>query len=120
VIARRAQNVSLRVMSGQLHNRGVVYLGPGRVEVQGIAYPKLYLDAQKRPCEHGVILKVIGSCICGSDVHMFRGRTTAQAGIVFGHEITGEVIERGRDVEFIAVGSIVSIPFNSECRSAAL
>lgn len=40
------------------------------VAVEDIGAPKLYLDEQKRPCEHGVIVKVIASCICGSDLHM--------------------------------------------------
>lgn len=53
--------------------------------------------------------------VCGSDVHMYRGRTTAQPGIVFGHEITGEVVEKGRDVEFVRVGDLVSVPFNIAC-----
>jgi glutathione-independent formaldehyde dehydrogenase len=46
---------------------------------------------------------------------MVRGRTTAPKGLVLGHEITGEVIEVGRDVEFIKVGDIVSVPFNIAC-----
>lgn len=94
-------------------NRGVVYLKPGVVEVQDIDYPKLALGARK--CEHGVILKIVATNICGSDQHMVRGRTTAEAGLVLGHEITGEVIEAGRDVEFIKVGDIVSVPFNIAC-----
>ncbi len=94
-------------------NRGVVYIGPGKVEVQSIDYPKLALGSRK--CDHGVILKVISTNICGSDQHMIRGRTTAPAGLVLGHEITGEVIEAGRDVEFIKVGDIVSVPFNVAC-----
>ena len=57
-----------------------------------------------RKCEHGVILKVVSTNICGSDQHMVRGRTTAPPGLVLGHEITGEVIECGRDVEFIKRG----------------
>jgi glutathione-independent formaldehyde dehydrogenase len=96
-------------------NRGVVYVKPGLVEVQSIAYPKLELLDQKRKCEHGVILKVICTNICGSDQHMVRGRTTAQEGLVLGHEITGEVIETGRDVEYIKKGDIVSVPFNIAC-----
>ncbi len=94
-------------------NHGVVYLGPGKVEVQAIDYPKLALGSRK--CEHGVILKVVSTNICGSDQHMVRGRTTAQPGLVLGHEITGEVIEAGRDVEFIKVGDLCSVPFNSAC-----
>jgi threonine dehydrogenase-like Zn-dependent dehydrogenase len=46
-----------------------------------------------------VILKVLSTNICGSDQHMVRGRTTAPSGLVLGHEITGEVIELGSDVE---------------------
>ncbi len=94
-------------------NRGVAYMAPGKVEIQGIDFPKLALGSRK--CEHGVILKVVTTNICGSDQHMVRGRTTAPAGLILGHEITGEVIEAGRDVEFIKVGDIVSVPFNIAC-----
>ena len=34
---------------------------------------------------------------------------------MLGHEITGEVIEAGRDVEFVKVGDLVSVPFNIAC-----
>jgi glutathione-independent formaldehyde dehydrogenase len=46
---------------------------------------------------------------------MVRGRTTAPEGLVLGHEITGEVAEKGPDVEFLEVGDIVSVPFNIAC-----
>ncbi|RAU17684.1 formaldehyde dehydrogenase, glutathione-independent [Nitrincola tibetensis] len=94
-------------------NRGVVYTGPGEVEVRSIAFPELSIG--KRQCQHGVILKVLTTNICGSDQHMVRGRTTAPSGLVLGHEITGEIIECGRDVEFLKVGDIVSVPFNIAC-----
>jgi glutathione-independent formaldehyde dehydrogenase len=96
-------------------NRCVVYMGPGNVEIHDIGYPKLELPEQNRKCEHGVILRVVSSNICGSDQHMVRGRTTAPHGQTLGHEITGEVIEAGRDVEFIKVGDLVSVPFNIAC-----
>ncbi|EGF28051.1 formaldehyde dehydrogenase, glutathione-independent [Rhodopirellula baltica] len=98
-------------------NKGVVYLGAGKVDVQSIDDPKLELSyrGKTRQCHHGVILKVISTNICGSDQHMVRGRTTAPAGMVLGHEITGEVIEVGRDVEFIKKGDICSVPFNIAC-----
>ena len=95
-------------------NRGVVYLGPGKVEVQSIDYPKLQ-DPKGKKAEHAVILKIVTTNICGSDQHMVRGRTTAPAGLVLGHEITGEIIERGRDVEFLNVGDLVTVPFNIAC-----
>ncbi|MEA2308077.1 MAG: glutathione-independent formaldehyde dehydrogenase, partial [Thermoleophilaceae bacterium] len=66
-------------------NRGVVYLGEGKVEVQDIDFPKLELapgpgvpkENEGRKAEHGVILKIVSTNICGSDQHMVRGRTTA-------------------------------------------
>ncbi|MFD4525358.1 formaldehyde dehydrogenase, glutathione-independent [Streptomyces sp. NPDC058470] len=104
-------------------NRAVAYLKPGAVEVRTIDHPTLELqdgpgvapDNIGRTCRHGVILKVLASNICGSDQHMVRGRTTAPEGLVLGHEITGEVLERGPDVEFVEVGDIVSVPFNIAC-----
>jgi glutathione-independent formaldehyde dehydrogenase len=96
-------------------NRGVAYLGPGEVALHDIDFPKLELDEQKRKCEHGVILKIVTTNICGSDQHMVRGRTTAPEGLILGHEITGEVIEIGRDVECLSKGDIVSVPFNIAC-----
>jgi glutathione-independent formaldehyde dehydrogenase len=104
-------------------NRGVAYIGPGKVEVQSIDYPKLELQDGPgvnpanvgRKCNHGVILKVVTSNICGSDQHMVRGRTTAPENLVLGHEILGEVVEAGPDVEFIEEGDLVSVPFNIAC-----
>ena len=95
-------------------NRGVVYLGPGKIEVRSIDYPKMQ-NPQGEPIEHAVILEVASTNICGSDQHMVRGRTTAPKGLVLGHEITGEIVEKGKDVEFLNVGDLVSVPFNVAC-----
>jgi len=95
-------------------NRGVVFLGQNKVEVQSIDFPKLQNPAGKK-IGHGVILKVVSTNICGSDQHMVRGRTTAPTGMVLGHEITGEVIEVGSDVEYIKVGDLCTVPFNVAC-----
>ncbi len=81
-------------------------MGPGEVEVQTIDFPSFTLQAGPgvpeenvgRECHHGVILRIVSTNICGSDQHMVRGRTTAPVGQTLGHEITGEVIEAGRDV----------------------
>eukprot|EP01116_Phalansterium_solitarium_P022965 TRINITY_DN7805_c0_g1_i2.p1 TRINITY_DN7805_c0_g1~~TRINITY_DN7805_c0_g1_i2.p1 ORF type:complete len:418 (+),score=111.84 TRINITY_DN7805_c0_g1_i2:53-1255(+) len=96
-------------------NRGVAYKGPGQVEVVSIPYPTLYQEEQRRKCDHGAIIKCVATNICGSDQHMVRGRTTAPVGLILGHEITGEVVEVGRDVENIKVGDLVSVPFNIAC-----
>ena len=54
--------------------------------------------------------------ICGSDQHMVRGRTSLPGGyMVLGHEITGEIVEVGRDVEFMKEGDLCSVPFNIAC-----
>jgi glutathione-independent formaldehyde dehydrogenase len=95
-------------------NRGVAYLSPGKVEVQSIDFPKLH-NPQGKKIDHGVILKIVTTNICGSDQHMVRGRTTAPPGLVLGHEITGEIIEKGSDVEFLNTGDLVTVPFNIAC-----
>ncbi|WP_159620387.1 formaldehyde dehydrogenase, glutathione-independent [Arthrobacter zhaoguopingii] len=104
-------------------NRAVAYKGPGKVEVIDTEYPTFELKDGPgvnpanvgRAVHHGVILKTVATNICGSDQHMVRGRTTAPVDLVLGHEITGEVVEVGRDVEFIKQGDIVSVPFNIAC-----
>jgi glutathione-independent formaldehyde dehydrogenase len=104
-------------------NRGVAYIEPGKVEVQDIDFPGFELKdgpgvnpanvGRKTP--HGAILRIVSTNICGSDQHMVRGRTTAPPGLILGHEITGEVIETGPDVEFIEEGDLCSVPFNIAC-----
>ncbi|PPG36055.1 formaldehyde dehydrogenase, glutathione-independent [Rathayibacter sp. AY2B5] len=107
-------------MSG---NRAVAYKSPGVVEVIDIDYPTFELKDGPgvnpanigRKLPHGAILRTVSTNICGSDQHMVRGRTTAPSDLVLGHEITGEVVEVGPDVEFVKVGDIVSVPFNIAC-----
>ncbi|MBV9281178.1 MAG: formaldehyde dehydrogenase, glutathione-independent [Chloroflexi bacterium] len=101
-------------------NRCVIYEGPGTVKVETIDYPKLEVPAEDnlqndKKANHGVIMRVVATNICGSDQHMVRGRTTAPPGQTLGHEITGEVIELGSDVEFLEKGDICSVPFNIAC-----
>ncbi|MGW0160267.1 formaldehyde dehydrogenase, glutathione-independent [Mycobacterium sp. NPDC003323] len=103
-------------------NRIVVYKGPGQVAVETQPYPKLEVPAEvadamgmSRKADHGVILKCVSTNICGSDQHMVRGRTTAPVGQTLGHEITGEIVEKGSDVQFLEVGDICSVPFNIAC-----
>ncbi len=102
-------------------NRGVAYLRPGEVAIQSIPYPKLRMPKSEtdpfggKDAPHGVILKVVTTNICGSDQHMVRGRTTAPPGLILGHEITGQIIEKGSDVEMVEVGDICTVPFNIAC-----
>ncbi len=107
-------------MSG---NRAVAYKEPGKVEVIDTEYPTFELADGPgvnpanvgRKVPHGAIIRTVATNICGSDQHMVRGRTTAPANLVLGHEITGEVVEVGPGVEFVKVGDIVSVPFNISC-----
>ena len=103
-------------------NRIVVYKGPGEVEVESIDYPKLEVPADvasamgmHQRADHGVILRVVSTNICGSDQHMVRGRTTAPVGQTLGHEITGEIVELGSDVQFLKEGDLCTVPFNIAC-----
>src|SRR5260370_33446015 len=99
------------IMAG---NRAVAYMGPKKLEIQNLDYPKL-VDPRGKKCEHGVILKLVVTNICGSDQHIYRGRFPAPSGMILGHENTGEVVEVGRDVEFLKTGDLVSVPFNVSC-----
>ena len=104
-------------------NRAVAYEGPGVVKVIDTDYPDFELHDGPgvnpanvgRKIPHGAILRTVATNICGSDQHMVRGRTTAPAGLVLGHEITGEVVDVGPGVEFIKVGDLCSVPFNISC-----
>ena len=95
-------------------NRAVVFNGPHDMRVESLDFPKLVMpNGQKAP--HGAILKIIATNICGSDLHIYRGSFPVPQGMVMGHEMTGEVIEIGADVEFLRKGDLVSVPFNVAC-----
>ena len=78
-------------------NRGVAYMGTGKVEVQDIDFPTFELkdgpgvnpDNVGRKLPHAAILKVVSTNICGSDQHMVRGRTTAPECLIGGPSING-------------------------------
>jgi glutathione-independent formaldehyde dehydrogenase len=88
--------------------RAVVYRKPFEVAVEDVPEPKL---------EHpnDVLVRITSSCICGSDLHMYEGRTAAEPGIVFGHENLGVVEEAGPGVAALQAGDRVVMPFNVAC-----
>ncbi|KAJ7776020.1 hypothetical protein DFH07DRAFT_73880 [Mycena maculata] len=88
--------------------RAVVYDKAFSVSVREVEKPKIL-----HPDD--IIVKVTTSCICGSDLHMYEGRTAAQAGIVFGHENMGIVDEVGGGVTLLKKGDRVVMPFNVAC-----
>ena len=87
---------------------GVVYKGPNEVAVEEVPEPELETP-------NDIVIDVTSTCICGSDLHMYEGRTAADPGIVFGHEAMGIVDAVGEGVTSLAVGDRVSIPFNVAC-----
>jgi glutathione-independent formaldehyde dehydrogenase len=88
--------------------KAVIYNGPNKVSVTNVPDPEL-----ERPTD--VIIKITSTNICGSDLHMYEGRTSFEKGKVFGHENLGEVIEVGNAVDRIKVGDRVCVPFNVAC-----
>ena len=88
--------------------RAVVYNGPHDVSVSKVPDPKI-----ERPTD--VIVRMTATNICGSDLHMYDGRTSFEKGRVFGHENMGQVIEVGSGVDRVRKGDWVCLPFNVAC-----
>lgn len=98
----------------QSGNRIVTFEKPMEMKVNTFKFPEL-ITPQGKKAPHGAILKIVTTNICGSDLHIYRGSFEVPKGMTMGHEMTGEVIEVGSDVEFIKKGDIVSVPFNVGC-----
>jgi glutathione-independent formaldehyde dehydrogenase len=88
--------------------RAVVYNGPRSISVAEVEDARI-----ERP--NDVVVRITSTNICGSDLHMYEGRTDFEPGRVFGHENLGQVVEVGSGVERIKVGDWVCIPFNVAC-----
>ena len=88
--------------------KALVYNGPHDVSVSDVPDARI-----ERP--NDVLVKITATNICGSDLHMYEGRTDFEQGRVFGHENVGEVVEVGDGVDKVAVGDMVSAPFNVSC-----
>ncbi len=88
--------------------RALVYHGPESVSVDEVDDARI-----ERPTD--VLVKITTTNICGSDLHMYEGRTSVEEGKVLGHENLGEVVEVGGGVERIKVGDKICLPFNIAC-----
>lgn len=88
--------------------RALVYNGPRDVEIQDMPDPKI-----KHP--NDVLVKITTTNICGSDLHMYEGRTDLESGKIIGHENLGVIIECGPAVASLEIGDRVCIPFNASC-----
>src|SRR5581483_2462176 len=88
--------------------KAVVYNGPRDVKVKDVPDPRI-----EQPQD--VLVRTTATNICGSDLHMYEGRTDMEPGRVLGHENLGQVIEVGPAVVRIKVGDWVCLPFNIGC-----
>jgi len=86
----------------------VVYQGPHDVAVEEVDEPTI-------EHENDVVIDITTTAICGSDLHMYEGRTSAEEGIVFGHENMGTVTEVGDAVSTLEEGDRIVAPFNVAC-----
>jgi len=88
--------------------KALVYNGPRKVAVENV--PDAVVERAT-----DVLVKITSTNICGSDLHMYEGRTDMEAGRILGHENLGVVIEVGAAVDRIKVGDRVCLPFNVGC-----
>ena len=88
--------------------KAVVYQGTRDVRIMDMPDAKI-----ERPTD--VLVKITTTNICGSDLHMYEGRTNMEKGRILGHENMGKVIEIGKAVDRIKVGDHVCLPFNIGC-----
>ncbi len=88
--------------------KALVYHGPKKVSVDTVPDAKIEKQTD-------VLIKLTTTNICGSDLHMYEGRTDVAVGKILGHENMGEVIEAGSAVDRVKVGDKVVLPFNIGC-----
>ncbi len=88
--------------------KALVYKGPRDVAVQDV--PDAAIERAT-----DVLVKITSTNICGSDLHMYEGRTDMEPGRILGHENLGVVIEVGAAVDRVKVGDRVCLPFNIGC-----
>lgn len=88
--------------------KAVVYKGPKQVAVETVENPRI-----EQPAD--VILRITSSALCGSDLHMYDGRTAASPGLVLGHEPLGIVEEVGSAVTSVKKGDRVFVPAHVCC-----
>jgi glutathione-independent formaldehyde dehydrogenase len=88
--------------------KALVYNGARDVSISEVDDPAIELPGD-------VIVKLTTTNICGSDLHMYEGRTEMEEGRVLGHENLGEIVEVGKGVERVKQGDLVCLPFNIGC-----
>ncbi|MGE4484491.1 MAG: zinc-binding dehydrogenase [Oscillospiraceae bacterium] len=88
--------------------------GVGLVEVRDVPRPKLQADSD-------VIIKITGSGICGTDIHIFRDEFPYWPPVIIGHEFVGVVEEVGKKVTNVKIGDrVVGEPHTLACGTCEL
>ncbi|SCG73243.1 glutathione-independent formaldehyde dehydrogenase [Micromonospora inositola] len=93
--------------------RAVVYQGVRNVEVREV--PDATLQA-----ETDALVRITSTALCGTDLHMYDGRTGAEPGLVFGHEPLGVVERVGSAVQTLRPGTRVVVPTHLFCGTCAM
>lgn len=89
--------------------QALTYHGRKDVRVETVPDPVLAADDD-------LILRVTATAICGSDLHLYRGKIPdLHSGDVLGHEFMGVVEEVGAGVTQVRPGDRVVIPFVIAC-----
>lgn len=89
--------------------RALTYHGSKDVRVESVPDPILQETDD-------VILRVTATAICGSDLHLYRGKIPqVKDGDILGHEFMGIVEDTGKDVTNVKKGDRVIIPFVIAC-----
>jgi threonine dehydrogenase-like Zn-dependent dehydrogenase len=91
--------------------RALTYQGAHNVRVETVPDPILEKSDD-------IILRVTATAICGSDLHLYRGKIPGMKdGDIIGHEFMGIVEDAGRDVSAVKKGDRVVVPFTISCRA---
>lgn len=89
--------------------KALTYHGSKDVRVLTVPDPVLYADDD-------IILRITATAICGSDLHIYRGKIPdMKDGDILGHEFMGIVEDAGRGVTKLRKGDRVVVPFTISC-----
>jgi alcohol dehydrogenase len=95
--------------------KAAVYFGPEDIRCADIADPVLRED-------HEMLVQVIATSICGSDLHLYRGALDpimARGQSQTGHELVGRVLQVGNRVGRFKAGDRVSMAYSVSCGHCA-